>query len=124
MAISSTSTRRRTTTARDIRLRPLERDRVVPHGRWEGEPRRQRRRSIDTLEPGVPASRRNAQRAGWKGGARASRRRRCRRAVSAHHYTIRDRYSPEVWYDHDGCLVRVKVIGPVGSVILYIPTNL
>jgi hypothetical protein len=43
--------------------------------------------------------------------------------VQAHHYTIEARYSEAVWYDSQGLLVRVKVIGPDGSVILYTPIN-
>ena len=44
--------------------------------------------------------------------------------VQAHHYTINARYSEAVWYDSQGQLVRVKVIGPDGSVILYQPAEL
>jgi hypothetical protein len=43
--------------------------------------------------------------------------------VEAHHYTIKARYSQSVWYDNQGRLVRVRVIGPDGSIILYTPTN-
>jgi hypothetical protein len=34
--------------------------------------------------------------------------------VRAHHYTIKARYSEGVWYDGQGRLVRVRVIGPDG----------
>jgi hypothetical protein len=43
--------------------------------------------------------------------------------VPAHHYTIKARYSEGVWYDDQGRLVRVRVIGPDGSIIRYTPTN-
>ena len=43
--------------------------------------------------------------------------------VQAHRYTINARYSEAVWYDSQGQLVRVKVIGPDGSVILYQPQS-
>jgi hypothetical protein len=43
--------------------------------------------------------------------------------VQAHHYTFQARYSQGVWYNSEGRLVRVQVIGPDGSVILYTPTN-
>lgn len=43
--------------------------------------------------------------------------------VRAHHYTIEARYSEGVWYDDQGRLVRVRVIGPDGSVILYTPKD-
>jgi hypothetical protein len=43
--------------------------------------------------------------------------------VQAYHYTIQARYSEGVWYDDRGRLVRIRVIGPDGSVILYTPKN-
>lgn len=43
------------------------------------------------------------------------------RAVKAHHYEIKGRYSQDVWYDERGRLVQVKFIGSDGSVILYMP---
>jgi hypothetical protein len=43
--------------------------------------------------------------------------------VQAHHYTLKARYSEGVWYDAQGRLVRVRVIGPDGSIIRYTPTN-
>ncbi len=43
--------------------------------------------------------------------------------VQAHHYTIKARYSEDVWYNDRGRLVRVRVIGPDGSIIRYTPTN-
>jgi Family of unknown function (DUF6134) len=43
--------------------------------------------------------------------------------VQAHHYTIEARYSEGVWYDSQGRLVRVRVVGPDGSVILYTPNS-
>ena len=43
--------------------------------------------------------------------------------VQTHRYTINARYSEAVWYDSQGQLVRVKVIGPDGSVILYQPQS-
>jgi hypothetical protein len=43
--------------------------------------------------------------------------------VRTRHYTIDARYSEGVWYDDQGRLVRVKVIGPDGSVILYAPKS-
>jgi hypothetical protein len=41
--------------------------------------------------------------------------------VQAHHYTIEAHYSEGAWYDDQGRLVQVRVIGPDGSVILYAP---
>jgi len=41
--------------------------------------------------------------------------------VQAHHYTINGRYSQDVWYDDRGRLVRVRIIGSEGSIILYEP---
>jgi hypothetical protein len=43
--------------------------------------------------------------------------------IHGHHYAIKARYSEDVWYDNRGRLVRVKVIGPDGSVIIYKPKN-
>jgi hypothetical protein len=43
------------------------------------------------------------------------------RAVQAHHYTVKGRRPQEVWYDDRGRLVRVKIIGSDGSVILFNP---
>jgi hypothetical protein len=43
------------------------------------------------------------------------------RTLQAHHYTVKGRYSEEVWYDDRGRLVRVKIIGSDGSLILYKP---
>jgi hypothetical protein len=39
--------------------------------------------------------------------------------VPAHHYTINGRYSEGAWYDDQGRLVQVKIIGSDGSIILY-----
>jgi Family of unknown function (DUF6134) len=39
--------------------------------------------------------------------------------VPAHHYTINGRYSEGAWYDDQGRLVQVKIIGRDGSIILY-----
>jgi hypothetical protein len=43
------------------------------------------------------------------------------RAVKAHHYEIKGRYSQDIWYDERGRLVQVKLIGSDGSVISYMP---
>jgi hypothetical protein len=43
------------------------------------------------------------------------------RTLQAHHYTVKGRYSQDVWYDGRGGLVRVKIVGSDGSVILYKP---
>jgi hypothetical protein len=43
------------------------------------------------------------------------------RTLQAHRYTVKGRYSQDVWYDDRGRLVRVKIIGSDGSVILYKP---
>jgi hypothetical protein len=43
------------------------------------------------------------------------------RAMKAHHYEIKGRYSQDVWYDERGRLVQVKLIGSDGSVISYRP---
>jgi hypothetical protein len=43
------------------------------------------------------------------------------RALKAHHYEIKGRYSQEIWYDERGRLVQVKLIGSDGSVISYKP---
>jgi uncharacterized protein DUF6134 len=41
------------------------------------------------------------------------------RIVKAHHYTIKGRFSQDVWYDEQQRLVQSKLIGRDGSVILY-----
>ena len=43
------------------------------------------------------------------------------RALKAHHYEIKGRYSQDIWYDERGRLVQVKLIGSDGSVISYEP---
>jgi hypothetical protein len=43
------------------------------------------------------------------------------RTVKAHHYTIKSRFSQDVWYDEQQRLVQAKLIGRDGSVILYKP---
>jgi hypothetical protein len=43
------------------------------------------------------------------------------RALKAHHYEIKGRYSQDIWYDERGRLVQVKLIGSDGSVISYTP---
>ena len=43
------------------------------------------------------------------------------RTVKAHHYTMKSKYSQDLWYDEQQHLVQVKLIGPDGSVILYKP---
>ena len=43
------------------------------------------------------------------------------RAIKAHHYGVKAKYSQDVWYDERGRLVRVKLIGSDGSVISYKP---
>jgi Family of unknown function (DUF6134) len=43
------------------------------------------------------------------------------RIVKAHHYTIKSRFSQDVWYDEQQHLVQAKLIGRDGSVILYKP---
>jgi hypothetical protein len=42
--------------------------------------------------------------------------------VRAHHYTIKSRYSQDLWYDDQARLVQAKFIGSDGSVIMYSPT--
>ena len=41
--------------------------------------------------------------------------------VKAHHYTMKSKYSQDVWYDEQQHLVQVKLLGPDGSVIMYKP---
>jgi Family of unknown function (DUF6134) len=43
------------------------------------------------------------------------------RAVKAHRYAIKGKFSQDVWYDERGRLVQVKLIGSDGSVISYKP---
>lgn len=43
------------------------------------------------------------------------------RKILAHHYTVKGRYSEDVWYDEDGRLVQKKIIGSDGSIILFQP---
>jgi len=43
------------------------------------------------------------------------------RALKAHHYEIKTRYSQDIWYDERGRLVQVKLIGSDGSEISYKP---
>lgn len=43
------------------------------------------------------------------------------RALKAHHYEIKGRYSQDIWYDERGRLVQVKLIGRDGSEISYKP---
>jgi len=43
------------------------------------------------------------------------------RALKAHHYVIKTRYSQDIWYDERGRLVQVKLIGSDGSEISYKP---
>jgi hypothetical protein len=43
------------------------------------------------------------------------------RALKAHHYEIKGRYSQDIWYDERGRLVQVKLIGSDGSEISYRP---
>ena len=43
------------------------------------------------------------------------------RTFKTHHYTMKSKYSQDVWYDEQQHLVQVKLIGPDGSVILYKP---
>jgi hypothetical protein len=43
------------------------------------------------------------------------------RALKAHHYEIKGRYSQNIWYDERGRLVQVKLIGSDGSEISYKP---
>jgi Family of unknown function (DUF6134) len=43
------------------------------------------------------------------------------RVVKAHRYTIKSRFSQDVWYDEQQHLVQAKLIGRDGSVILYKP---
>jgi hypothetical protein len=40
-------------------------------------------------------------------------------AVRAYHYTTNGRYSEDVWYNDQGRLVQVKIIGSDGSIIFY-----
>ena len=46
------------------------------------------------------------------------------RTIDAHHYTVRGRYSEDVWYDEGGHLVQVEIIGSDGSIIRYQPVQL
>ena len=39
--------------------------------------------------------------------------------VKAHHYTLKSRYSQDVWFDDHQRLVQVKIVGSDGSVISY-----
>jgi len=41
--------------------------------------------------------------------------------VKARHYTLKSRYSQDVWYDDHQRLVQSKIIGSNGSIILYVP---
>ena len=43
------------------------------------------------------------------------------RTVKAHHYTMKSKYSQDIWYDEQQHLVQVKLLGPDGSVIMYKP---
>ncbi len=43
------------------------------------------------------------------------------RTLKAHHYTLKSRYSQDVWYDDQQHLVQARIIGSDGSVILYVP---
>jgi hypothetical protein len=43
------------------------------------------------------------------------------RALKAHHYEMKGRYSHDIWYDERGRLVQVKLVGSDGSVISYTP---
>jgi hypothetical protein len=43
--------------------------------------------------------------------------------VRAHHYTLKARYTQGLWYDDDGRLVQMRLIGPDGSTILYTPMS-
>ena len=43
------------------------------------------------------------------------------RALKAHHYEIKGRYSQDIWYDERGRLVQVKLVGRDGSEISYQP---
>jgi hypothetical protein len=39
--------------------------------------------------------------------------------VKAHHYTLKSRYSQDVWFDDHQRLVQVKIVGSDGSIISY-----
>jgi hypothetical protein len=41
--------------------------------------------------------------------------------VRAHHYTIKSRYSQDLWYDAQARLVQAKLIASDGSIIMYRP---
>ncbi len=41
--------------------------------------------------------------------------------VRAHHYTMKSKYSQDVWYDDQHRLVQARFVGSDGSVILYKP---
>ncbi len=41
------------------------------------------------------------------------------RTVKAHHYTIKSKYSQEVWYDDQAGLVQARLVASDGSVIMY-----
>ncbi|MBO0752467.1 MAG: hypothetical protein J2P53_10160, partial [Bradyrhizobiaceae bacterium] len=43
------------------------------------------------------------------------------RALKAHHYKIKGRYSQDIWYDDHGRLVQMKLIAKDGSEISYKP---
>ena len=43
------------------------------------------------------------------------------RTFKTHHYTMKSKYSQDVWYDEQQHPVRVKLIGSDGSVIMYKP---
>ena len=43
------------------------------------------------------------------------------RTFKTHHYTMKSKYSQDVWYDEQQHLVQVKLLGPDGSVIMYKP---
>jgi hypothetical protein len=43
------------------------------------------------------------------------------RAIKAHRYAVKGRFSQDVWYDERGRLVQVKLVGSDGSVISYKP---
>ena len=43
------------------------------------------------------------------------------RAMKAHHYEVKGRYSQDIWYDEGGRLVQVKLVGSDGSIISYQP---
>jgi hypothetical protein len=41
------------------------------------------------------------------------------RVVKAHRYTVKSKYTQEIWYDEQGHLVHSKLIASDGSVILH-----